>query len=90
MRSYLSKTEFFRKMKKKPAVQAVIDNISDYTEEEINQLSGSHFPQWVKDELVKLIEVQEQYKKRGNKTADEVANEIAAMMIKASQVRNKE
>ena len=77
-------------MKKKPAVQAVIDNISDYTEEEINQLSGSHFPQWVKDELVKLIEVQEQYKKRGNKTADEVANEIAAMMIKASQVRNKE
>ena len=77
-------------MKKKPAVQAVIDNISDYTEEEINQLSGSHFPQWVKDELVKLIEVQEQYKKRGNKTADEVANEIAAIMIKASQVRNKE
>lgn len=89
MRSYLSKTEFFKKMKKKPVVQTVLDNIASYTEEQINQLDGPHFPQWVKTELIKLIDVHEQFKKRGNKTADDVAYEIAMKMIAASQVEKK-
>lgn len=78
MRSYLSKAQFFQKMKKKKDVQEVLDNISDYTDEQINELSGSHFPQWIKDQLIEL-------RKRGGRTADSVAEEIAAKMIAASK-----
>ena len=78
MRSYLNKDTFFKKMKKKPELQAVIDNISNYTDEDIDALQGSHFPQWIKDQLKELT-------KRGGKTADDMAQEIAAKMIAASQ-----
>jgi hypothetical protein len=78
MRSYLSKDTFFEKMKKKPELQAVIDDISNYTDEQIDALTGSHFPQWIKDQLKELT-------KRDGKTADDVAEEIAAKMIAASQ-----
>jgi hypothetical protein len=70
--------KFFKKMKKKPAQQEVIDNLDKYTEEDINNLSGPHFPQWIKEQLIEL-------KKRNGATADDVAERIAAMMIKASQ-----
>jgi adenine-specific DNA methylase len=66
-------------MKKKPALQAVLDNISSYSEEQINELTGPHFPQWIKDQLIEL-------RKRNGKTADDVAYEIAMKMIAASQV----
>lgn len=56
MRSYLDKDTFFDKMKKKPSVQIVIDNIDDYTVEQIQKLSGSHFPQWIRDALVRKKE----------------------------------
>ena len=65
-------------MKKKPALQAVIDNIQDYSDEDIDNLSGPHFPQWIKDQLKELT-------KRGGRTADDVAEEIARKMIAASQ-----
>jgi hypothetical protein len=78
MRSYLNKDTFFKKMKKKPELQSVLDNISNFSDEQIDELSGSHFPQWVKDQLKKL-------NKRGGKTSDEIAQEIAARMIAASQ-----
>lgn len=81
MRSYLNPDKFFSKMKKKPALQAVLDNIENYTDEDIDNLSGSHFPQWIKDQLKERT-------KRGGKTADDIAEEIAAKMIAASQ-RNK-
>jgi hypothetical protein len=70
--------KFFQKMKKKPELQAVLDSIADYTEEDINNLSGPHFPQWIKDELKELC-------KRGGTTADAEAERIAELMIKASQ-----
>ncbi len=79
MRSYLNPDKFFKKMKKKPALQAVLDNISEYSDDDIDKLQGSHFPQWIKDQLKEL-------NKRGGKTADDVAEEIAAKMIAASQV----
>ncbi len=78
MRSYLSKDTFFKKMKKKPELQAVIDNIQSYSDSDIDALTGSHFPAWIKEQLKELT-------KRGGKTADDVAAEIAAKMIAASQ-----
>jgi hypothetical protein len=78
MRSYMNPDKFFKKMKKKPPQQEVIDNIENYTEEQINNLSGSHFPQWIKEQLIEL-------KKRNGTYAEDEATRIAALMIKASQ-----
>lgn len=64
-------------MKKKPELEAVISNIDKYSDRDIDALEGSHFPQWIKDQLKELT-------KRGGKTTDEVAAEIAEKMIKAS------
>lgn len=78
MRSYLNQDKFFQKMKKKPEQQAVIDNIESYTQEQLQQLTGSHFPQWIRDQLIEL-------KKRGGTTADDEATRIAELMIAASK-----
>lgn len=78
MRSYLNSDKFFQKMKKKPELQKVLDNISAYTDDMIDQLSGPHFPLWIREELKKL-------NKRNGKTSEEIANEVAAKMIAASQ-----
>lgn len=78
MRSYMNPDKFFKKMKKKPAQQHVIDNLADYTELDIENLSGPHFPAWVKEELLAL-------KKRNGTYAEDEAKRIADMMIKASQ-----
>jgi hypothetical protein len=56
MRSYLDKDTFFKSMKKKPAVQAVLDDIDNYTIENIEALTGSHFPRWIKDALIRIKE----------------------------------
>lgn len=81
MRSYHNPDKFFQKMKKKPEQQAVLDRISEYSDEMIDDLSGPHFPQWVKDQLKKL-------NKRNGKTAEDIANEIADQMIMASRKYN--
>ena len=78
MRSYMNPDKFFKKMKKKPELQAVLDNIQSYTDEDIDNLSGSHFPQWIKDQLKELT-------KRGGKTAEDEAERIAALMNAASK-----
>lgn len=78
MRSYLNPDKFFRKMKKKPELQKVLDNIQEYSDQDIDNLTGSHFPQWIKDQLKEL-------RKRNGKTADDVAEEIALKMIEASK-----
>lgn len=78
MRSFYNPDKFFKKMKKKPAVQEVIDNIESYTEEQIENLTGSHFPLWIREQLLEL-------KKRNGKYAEDEAERIAAMMIAASQ-----
>ena len=65
-------------MKKKPAVQEVLDNIQNYSNEQIENLSGTHFPVWIKEQLIEL-------KKRNGKSAEDEAERIAAMMIAASQ-----
>lgn len=70
--------KFFKKMKKKPELQAVLDNIANYSDEDINNLSGPHFPAWIKEQLLEL-------RKRGGSTAEDEAQRIAALMIAASQ-----
>lgn len=79
MRSYMNPDKFFKKMKKKPELQLVLNNISNYTDNDIDKLAGTHFPQWIKDQLKKL-------NKRGGKTSDDIAEEIAAQMNAASKV----
>lgn len=80
MRSFYNSDKFFQKMKKKPELQAVLDSIAEYSDQDIDNLTGSHFPQWIKDELKKL-------NKRGGKTSEDIANEIAAKMIAASRTQ---
>jgi hypothetical protein len=76
-----NKDSFFNKMKKKPDVQLVLDNLDNYTAEQLANLEGSHFPQWVRDALVR--------KKQGMTKSDiqARAEEIAARMIAASQIK---
>ena len=78
MRSYMNPDKFFKKMKKKPELQVVLDNIEDYSDEDINNLTGTHFPAWIKEQLIEL-------RKRGGKTAEDEAERIAALMNAASQ-----
>ena len=84
MRSSKSKDEFFRKMKKKPAQQEVLDNIADYTVEDLENLRGSVFPKWVRQALVKIKEKELEFEARGNKTPEQVATELATRMANAS------
>jgi len=79
MRSFHNKDTFFRKMKKKPELQAVLDKIDQYSDDQIDELTGTHFPFWIKEQLKKL-------NKRGGKTSEQIAEEIAARMIAASRV----
>lgn len=73
MRSYKSPENYFQKMKKKPAVQKVIDNIDDYSIEDIENLKGNQFPKWVRKVLVK-------YKGRDGLTAEQMAVKFANEM----------
>lgn len=60
-------------MKKKPAVQKVIDNIDDYSIEDLENLKGNQFPKWVRKVLVK-------YKNRNGLTAEQMAIKVANEM----------
>jgi hypothetical protein len=51
-----NKDSFFNKMKKKPDVQAVLDDLDNYTVDQLTNLQGSHFPQWIRDALVRKKE----------------------------------
>lgn len=51
-----NRDSFFNKMKKKPEVQIILDNLDSYTVEQLANLEGSHFPQWIRDALVRKKE----------------------------------
>ena len=69
MRSELHRPEeLFHKMKKKPALQAILDNMDDYTVEQLETVHGQ--PLWIRKILVKM--------KSGTTDEDSMAN---AMMI---------
>lgn len=52
MRSYVSQDVFFDRMKKKPALQKILDYLDEYTIEELENIDGQ--PKWIRDHLVKL------------------------------------
>ena len=79
MRSYMNPDKFFKKMKKKPELQSVLDNINNYSDTDIDALSGPHFPQWIKDQL-------KASRRRNGRDAETTAEEIAAQMIAASLI----
>lgn len=78
-----NKDSFFDKMKKKPDVQAVLDNLDNYTVEQLSNLQGSHFPQWIRDALVR--------KKEGLTKGDILARaeSIAEKMNEYHRLNNK-
>lgn len=68
---------FFQRMKKKPALQGILDNLSAYTEADLTSLPDQ--PLWIREQLVKL-------KKRDGQTSSQVAEKLAdAMMAAAPQ-----
>lgn len=77
-----NRDSFFNKMKKKPAVEAVLNNLDSYTVEQLANLEGSHFPQWIRDALVR--------KKEGMSKPDiqARAEEIARQMVAASLIKD--
>ena len=83
MRSYKGKDHFFKSMNKKPEQQKVLDNLADYSIEDLENLRGPQFPKWVRQALVKLKEVEIMNDNRGGRTADEMAAILALKMTKA-------
>lgn len=82
MRSTKNKSEFFTKMNKKKAVQEVMDNIEDYSVDDINNLRGNQFPKWIREELVK-------YKERGGIDIYAIAEHMASLMPKNEVVEEE-
>jgi len=74
-----NRDSFFEKMKKKPDVQAVLDNLDNYTVEQLSSLEGTHFPQWIRDALVR--------KKQGMTKSDILAR-ITAIAEQMNQSSN--
>lgn len=64
MRSSSDPEIFFQKMKKKPALQEILDNIDNYTVEELDTIQGQ--PKWIRKQLCRL--------KNGENTIDKEAN----------------
>lgn len=75
-------------MNKKPAQQEVLDNIADYSIEDLENLRGSVFPKWVRQALVTIKEQELEFEARGGKTPEQAATELASQMTKASLERN--
>lgn len=76
MRSDKNPDVFFQKMKKKPALQKILDNLDSYSTAELLVLKDQ--PAWIRKELVDL-------KKRGGKSSEQSAESIADLMQRASQ-----
>lgn len=75
MRTDKSPEDFFHKMKKKPALQKILDNIDSYTDTELENMPGQ--PLWIRKQLVK-------YRNRGGSTAQMTAEQIADQMMLSS------
>jgi len=71
MRTNKPPREFFSKMKKKPALQKILDTLDDYTVEELESINGQ--PLWIRQQLIEL-------KTRGDVNVDVTAEQFADMM----------
>lgn len=77
MRSYKSPEEFFNRMKKKPALQAILDNLDSYSEEELANIQGQ--PKWIREQLVKRRRGEVDTRTEAEKQSE--AERIADLMI---------
>ena len=78
-----NKDSFFNKMKKKPDVQVVLDNLDKYSSGQLANLQGPHFPQWIRDALVR---------KKENMSKGDIearATDIAEKMNEYHRLNNK-
>lgn len=80
MRSHLSQEEFFQKMKKKPALQAILDRLEQYTIEELEIIYDQ--PLWIRQILVKMKDGSLETRTEDQKI--QVANQVAEEMLKNS------
>lgn len=81
MRSYKNTTKFFIEMNKKPALQAILDNLDKYSIEQLESLPGQ--PAWIRKELIKL-------KQNDGDDSDQIAEMFAQQMIQASALEQEE
>jgi len=77
MRSYKDPDEFFNKMKKKPALQKILDNLDSFSEEELVNIKGQ--PKWIREQLVKRKRGEVDTRSEAEKRAE--AERIADLMI---------
>jgi len=73
--------EFFKKMKKKPALQAILDSFEIYTIEQLTNIQGQ--PKWIRDVLVELK--QDELGGIVDEGATSRAEALADMMMNASE-----
>ena len=73
---------FFRKMKKKPALQAIIDNLDSYTEEQLSRVDGQ--PLWIRNALVNMKRNGGQYLMTRDEIADAMAIPNSIQLTKAN------
>lgn len=77
MRSNKSPEEFFNKMKKKPALQKILDNLDSFSEEELANITGQ--PKWIREQLVKRRRGEADTRSEAEKRTE--AERIADLMI---------
>lgn len=81
MRSYKDPDEFFNKMKKKPALQQILDNLDRYSEEELANIQGQ--PKWIREQLVKRKKGEVDTRTEAERRSE--AERIADLMIERTR-----
>jgi hypothetical protein len=85
-RSIHGPDEFFKKLKKKPALQSILDNIDNYTESDIDKLSQ---PLWIRTELKRQILSRQTLKYLGIETSNtSITKNEAAMLLADMMEKN--
>lgn len=82
-RSHHNPGVFFRKMKKKPALQAIIDNLDSYTEDQLKVIQGQ--PLWIREQLVKLKQNNGEF----SRTPEEIADAMQAASLAVKVVEDE-
>ncbi|NJO65677.1 MAG: hypothetical protein HC836_48665 [Richelia sp. RM2_1_2] len=81
MRSYKDPSQFFNEMKKKPALQEILDNLNRYSEEDLANIVGQ--PKWIRDQLIKRKRGEIDTRPESAKVAE--AERIADLMIERTK-----
>lgn len=85
MRSYKSQDEFFERMRKKPALQEILDNLNCYSEEYLATIDSQ--PKWIRDQLIKRKRGDLDTRSESEKRAE--AERLADLMIERMNNANR-